>query len=243
MQLFRSLANRKRRRDSGAVDDSDGITRAQVREALAIVLVSILAATMVWRASVADDAAGSKTQLAAENLLQQQELTAADRQYVLHDISVFNRYEEDCNLARALSRDAAVAPAGQARSLTIQAQRELELARSELPLYENVGGSLTVPPSGDCGSGIVSFDAGSANDLVLASDNALLDLQAPSQLRAQAHSEETKELRLTGLAVLFVAALVLFTFAEVTTAAVVSGVFAVSAAVVALTAAVLFFFV
>jgi hypothetical protein len=199
--------------------------------ALAIVVMSILAATMAWRASVADDAAGGSTQLAEQNLLQQQELTASDESLVLHDITVFGTYEEHENLGRLLKRDAARAPAGQARALGLRAQQELGLAQRDAALFEVAQPSVA--------KGMVTFDAAYARRAAVLRDADLLALQAPSTLRSKADQQETKGLRLTGLAVLFVAALVFFTFAQLSGASI-SSLFAVSGAVVAVVAIVLF---
>lgn len=205
--------------------------RGQVMLALAIVVMSILAATMAWRASVADDAAGGSTQLAEENLLQQQELTASDESLVLHDIRVFGTYEEYANLAHLLRRDAARAPAGQARALALRAEQNLELAQRAGALFDVAGPSVA--------HGMATFDATYARRAALLRDANLLDLQAPSTLRATADQQETTGLRLTGLAVLFVAALVFFTFAQLSGASI-SSLFAVSGTVVAVIAIVLF---
>lgn len=209
----------------------EGARRSQVVLALAIVLMSILAATMAWRASVADDAAGGSNDVAEQNLLQQQELTASDESVVLHDITVFGAYEEDADLARLLQRDAAKAPAAQARALSVRAQQELELAQRESALFEIAAPSVA--------HGMVTFDAAYARRAARLRDSDLLDLQAPTALRATADEQETMGLRLTGLAVLFVAALVLFTFAQLTGASI-SSLFALSGTAVALITILLF---
>jgi hypothetical protein len=199
--------------------------------ALAIVAMSILAAAMAWRASVADDAAGGSTQLAEQNLLQQQQLTASDQSIVLNDIAVFGPYAEDQNLASLLQHDASRAAPGQARALAVRAEQDRELAQREGALFEVAQPSVA--------HGVVTFNATYARRAVLLRDADLLDLQPPSTLRSTSDHQETKGLRLTGLAVLFVAALVFFTFAQLTGAAI-SSVFALSGTVAALIAIVLF---
>lgn len=205
--------------------------RSQVGLALAIVVMSILAATMTWRASVADDSAGGATQLAEQNLLQQQQLTASDEAIVLHDVAVFGTYAEDEDLARLLQRDAARAPAGRARALAVRAEQDLELGQREGALFEVAEPSVA--------HGMLTFDAAYARRAVRLRDAALLDLEPPRTLRAKAGQQEREGLRLTGLAVLFVAALVLFTFAQLTGASIAS-LFALSGTAVALIAIVLF---
>jgi hypothetical protein len=213
-------------------DEGDGGGRLRRYTALGIVAVSILAAAMAWRASAANDAAGAKEQLATENVFQQQELMASDESAVIHDIGLFDRYEEHENLALALQRDAAHASGSQARALAIQVQQARGLARDEEPLFE---GPLPTARA----DGSVTYDAGYARSQARLRDFELADLKPPSQLRAQAAIEHERGVRLTGLAVLFVAALVLLTFAELGSP-VAARLFAVSGAVVALTAAVLF---
>jgi hypothetical protein len=87
--------------------------------------------------------------------------------------------------------------------------------------------------------GSVTYAAAYARSQASLRDFELADLKPPSQLRAQAAVEHERGVRLTGLAVLFVAALVLLTFAELGSP-VAARLFAVSGAVVALAAAVLF---
>lgn len=217
--------------ESPPAQGSEDGRRSQVVLALAIVIMSILAATMAWRASVADDASGGFNQLAEQNLLQQQQLTASDESIILHDIAVFGTYERYENLATLLQRDAARAPAGQARTLALRAQQDLDLAQQQGALFE-VGGPSVV-------HGMVTFDVAFARRAARLRDTDLLDLQAPSTLRTDAGRQATKSLRLTGLAVLFVAALVLFTFAQLTGASV-SSLFALSGTAVALIAIGLF---
>ncbi|HWF52577.1 MAG TPA: hypothetical protein VG294_18185 [Solirubrobacteraceae bacterium] len=213
--------------------EDEGSGRLRRYTALGIVIVSIFAAAMAWRASVADDGAGSKEQLAEQNLLQQQELTATDEASVFHDLSLFGRYEEHVNLAVALERDAAQAtPAATARALSVRAQQERQLAHSEQALFEG-----PLPTTRRDGS--VSYDAAYARSQAQLRDVELLDLQPPEQLRAQASTLHEKGVRLTGLAVLFVAALVLLTFAELSGPAV-ARLFAFSGGGVAVAAAVLF---
>jgi hypothetical protein len=213
-------------------EEEGGGGRLRRYTALGIVIVSILAAAMAWRASVADEASGSKEQLAEQNFLQQQELTATDEAEVFHDLGLFDRYEENVDLAVALQRDAASARPAAARALSVRAQQELQLAQSEEPLFE---GPLPTTRR----DGTVTYDAAYARSQARLRDVELLDLQPPEQLRAQAGALREKGVHLTGLAVLFVAALVLLTFAELSGPAV-ARLFAFSGAGVAVTALILF---
>jgi hypothetical protein len=218
--------------ETASAEGGEGGGRLRRYTALGIVAVSILTAAMAWRASAADETAGAKEQLATENVFQQQELMASDESSVIHDIGLFDRYEEHLNLARALQRDAAHASGSAARALAVQVQEARGLARDEQPLFE--GPLPTTRPDGS-----VTFDAAYARSQARLRDFELADLKSPSQLRAQAGVEHERGVRLTGLAVLFVAALVLLTFAELGSP-VAARLFAVSGAAVAFTAVVLF---
>jgi len=229
---FASTARAVEAVETASAEGGEGGGRLRRYTALGIVAVSILTAAMAWRASAADETAGAKEQLATENVFQQQELMASDESSVIHDIGLFDRYEEHLNLARALQRDAAHASGSAARALAVQVQEARGLARDEQPLFE--GPLPTTRPDGS-----VTFDAAYARSQARLRDFELADLRSPSQLRAQAGVEHERGVRLTGLAVLFVAALVLLTFAELGSP-VAARLFAVSGAAVAFTAVVLF---
>jgi hypothetical protein len=189
-----------------AVEESEDGGRLRRWTAIAIVVVSILAAVMAWRASVAADAAGTKEQLSEQNLLQQQELEAADEGSVIHDLGLFDRYEQHIDLAAALEHDARAAGAGAGTALAVQAQRELTLAREEQPQFE---GPLPTTHA----DGTVSFDVAYSRRQLRLRDVDLLDLESPRELAQLAKEQHTEAVHLTGLAVLFVGALVLLTFA------------------------------
>jgi hypothetical protein len=210
----------------------EGGGRLRRATALGIVLVSILAALMAWRASVADEASDATRVHAEQNRLAQQQLTAGDETAVFHDLQLFDRYGEHANLAHTLAADARRAPPRSARALLVRAQGERDAAASQVPLFEGV-----VP--GTRRDGTARFDAGYARSQRRLRDVELLDLEPPDKLQAHAESQHERGVRLTGLAALFVAALVLLTFAELTRAAL-ARIFVVSGAAVAILAIVLF---
>lgn len=214
------------------------MSEARLRQvtAFAIVVVSILAAVMAWRASLADEHADTTRVHAEQNRLAEQQLTAGDETAVLHDLQLFGTFEEHTDLALALERDArkAASPAA-ARALLVRAQDERNAAASQVPLFGN-----TLP--GTRRDGTAQFDAGYAREQQHLRDVELLDLRPPEELLAHAEDQHRRGVRLTGLAALFVAALVLLTCAELTRGAL-TRFFALGGAGVVVAALVLFAFV
>ena len=190
--------------------------------AVGIVLVSILAALMAWRASVADESADATRVHAEQNRLAQQQLIASDETMVLHDLQLYERYAEHADLARALEHD----------GLLVRAQAERAAAASQRPLFEGTFPAIRR-------DGTASFDAGYARSQARLRDFELLNLHPPEKLEARAEAEHHRGVKLTGLAALFVAAVVLLTFAEISSGAM-ARLFAVCGGVVALVGLVLF---
>lgn len=210
---------------SAAAEQGGGDSRLRRATAFGIVIVSILAAVMAWRASVADEAADATRVHAEQNRLAQQQLIAGDETSVLHNLELYGRYAEHANLARALERD------GQ----EVRAQGEREAAASQRALFE-----LTLPETRK--DGTAAYDAAYARSQARLRDVELLNLHPPEELEEHAEADHRRGVRLTGLAALFVAALVLLTFAELTRAAL-ARLFAFSGAAVAVLAFVLFLLV
>ena len=190
--------------------------------AVAIVIVSILAAVMAWRASVADESADATRVHAEQNRLAQQQLIASDETTVLHDLQLYERYAEHTDLARALEHD------GQ----FVRAQAEREAAASQRPLFEG-----TFPEIRH--DGTASFDAAYARSQARLRDFELLNLHPPAKLEARAEADHRRGVKLTGLAAMFVAAVVLLTFAEISRGGA-ARLFAAAGGVVAVAALVLF---
>lgn len=200
--------------------------------ALGIVVVSILAAVMAWRASVANEESDATRVEAEQNRLAQQQLIASEETAVLHDLQLYEPYAEHTNLARSLERDAGRAAPAAARTLLVRAQDERNAAASQLPLF-----SGTRPERRR--DGTVTFDAAYARSQARLRDVELLDLRPPGELHERAEAKHRRGVRLTGLAALFVAAVVLLTFAELSREAL-ARIFAASGAAVAVAGLVLF---
>src|SRR4051794_29654035 len=152
----------------GGADGSDGAgSRLRRATAFGIVIVSILAAVMAWRASVADESADATRVHAEQNRLAQQQLIASDETTVLHDLQLYERYAEQVDLARALERDGQV----------VRAQAQREAAAGQRALFEG-----TLPERRRDGS--ASFDAAYARSQQRLRDVELLNLHPPEELEA-----------------------------------------------------------
>jgi hypothetical protein len=213
----------------------------------AIVAVSILAAMMGWRASLADEGSAHTDELSRQDLVRQQAIVLQDIQTVDSDVRLFGPFEENSLLSAALRTDAAKITGSEAQSLSREAQARLELARSfgdELQLqYFTPADPANTGPYGDLRSD-GTYKPGHPYDVkgaiaISGTINADLTSLEPDRLRTEARSERLRGVHLIGLATLFVAALVFFTLAAVSRGQVVAW-FTASGAVVALIALVLF---
>jgi hypothetical protein len=192
---------------------------------LAIVVVSVLAALMGWRASLADEGATHSDELARQDLALQQELLLQKVQGVDADIRLFGSFEQDSLLGNALFKQAAQVAGAERASFLQEGQGDLEAARqigseftyigdytpSDPRNYSASGGSLE--PNG-------SYNPGNPYRVAAAllgaqtSDAGLTSLE-PDRLRSHARAERKTGVWLIGLAALFIAGLVFFTFAAV----------------------------
>jgi hypothetical protein len=204
--------------------------------ALGIVIVSILTATMAWRASVWSERSSNTDELTRQDTVQEQQLRATLSQNVAQDIRVFGRYEEHSLRARELERDARrVRGSALARELEREAAEQRTLAKALRAYF--VAGQPIDALEGDG----VEYNPEFTLRTLVANETELETLR-PRELREEAREAHLKAVRLTGLAVLFVAALLFLTLAEVTRTAV-SRLLAGAGAGVALIALGLFFLV
>jgi hypothetical protein len=206
---------------------------------LAIVIASCLAAVMGWRASVLEEDATHSDELSRQELVQQQQLLVQDNQSVDADISIFGQFVQDSLLAQSLRRDAARGKSPN-ELLQTQAQGQLEAAGELGSAIENE--NYAFDPSNPMNNGALNLDGSyavgnpyGASSALTYAENGDYDLHGlvPAALHAQATSQRGRALAYTGLAALFIAALVFFTMAAVTSAAP-TIVFALSGAVVLL---------
>lgn len=181
--------------------------RFRVSVAFGIVLVSICAAAMVWRSSVAGDRASNNDQLARQEQVKRERIRTALAEQVHQDIRVFSQYEQARLLARELESDAREA----GRPLARELRREAGSHATEARLFYR---SIRSRPPRKLPSGRVVFDAAAAESSLRARDRDL-DVLQPERLMDDAREDRKESVRLTGLAALFVAALVFLTLAEV----------------------------
>jgi hypothetical protein len=171
----------------------------------AIVSVSLGAAAMGWQASVADERATHKDELSRQALVSQQQIELQKIQAVDSQLRVFGEFERYSLLAHALQHEARLAGSQRRDILTREATSDLRVAGSltpQLPLAAEVR----------FGKG---YDVRTALTYLRSSDRRLSSLE-PNRLRFAARSQRDRGLHLVGLAVLFIVALVFFTFAAVT---------------------------
>ena len=209
--------------------DPPGSLAARVRDRLplAIVAVSVLAAVMGWRASLADESASHKDELSRQDLIRQQDSVLQKIQGVAADIKQFGTFEQSSVLAQQLSGEAARAGGAEGQSLTREAQADTELAREIGARMQYDSDYTPTNPTNyhsDQNSGALNQDGTyrpgnpytvSAAIAAAESGDAELTGLEPDLLRKQARAERQKGVDLVGVAALFIAGLVCFTIAAV----------------------------
>jgi hypothetical protein len=201
-----------------------------------IAVVSILGAVVVWRASVASSNASDSTQQATQQLILQQQRRGSIESGVAQDFRLFLDFQEHVmNWRRLLSQADEAAPmdATLAAALRAQARRELSEARRIRPLIQN----FDRPSFGD-ENGVVDFDPARQAHALAEADLELTGLR-PDLAFADAKEAHDRALRLIGVGVLFAAALLFLTFAQVARRGA-RGIFALAGVIVLLAASVLF---
>jgi hypothetical protein len=213
---------------------------------LSIVLVSVLAAIMGWRASVADESATHKYELARQNLVQQQQLLIADNDAINNDIRTYGQFAQYSELAHSLLASAGSVGGAAGNALLSEGQADLGIAHYLGKQIRYLGYGFD--PSSPSGNSFLyrdgtlrpgnAYNGGLALSVAENQDVQLHGL-APERLLSQAETEHTKGARLVGIAALFIAVMVLLTIG-----ALVSGPpkvwLAGSGAVIAVAAVVLF---
>ena len=190
---------------------------------LGIVIVSVLAATMGWRASLSDEASAHSEELSRQDLVQQQQLLVQDNHAVDADVETFGQFAQYSSLAHSLRVDAGKVGGRVGDQLLTEAQADLGIARYLGKQIQNQ--NYAFDPSNPTGNPFLRSDgtylpghpyrAGLALDMVENSDTALHGL-APDQLYATAEAEHTRGVELTGIAALFVSVMVLLTVGAIT---------------------------
>jgi hypothetical protein len=201
-----------------------------------IAVTSILGAVDVWRASVESSNASDRNQQATQQLILQQQKRGSIESGVARDFGLFTDFQEHVMNWRQLlaqaDRKVADDPA-LAATLRSQARTELSAARHIRPLMQN----FDRPDFGDA-QGVVQFDPKRQADALANADLELTGLR-PDLAFADADSSHDRALHLLGIGVLFAAALLFLTFAQVARRGA-RGIFAVAGLVALVVAGVLF---
>jgi hypothetical protein len=187
---------------------------------LLIVLVSVLAAVMGWRASLADEHSAHSEELSRQDLVQQQQLVVRDNHAIDTDVQTFGQFAQYSALAHSLRQDSAKVTGTLRDQLQAEAQSDLGIARylGKQIVYQN----YSFDPSNPTGNPALRTDgtyvpghpykAAEALDSAENADTALHGL-APEQLHATAEAEHKRGVEFTGVAALFVSIMVLLTIA------------------------------
>jgi hypothetical protein len=189
---------------------------------LAIVLVSVCAAIVGWRASLADESATHYEELSRQDLIQQQQQYVQDNSSVDSDIRTFGQFAQDSLLARSLAHDAGTVGGAVGDQLRVEGDAYLTIALSLGKQIQNV--SYAFDPSNPTANPALYPDgtlkpkfpydaeAGLAN-----AENNDLQLHGlePEPLLSRAESEHSRGVDFTGIAALFIGVLVLLTLGAV----------------------------
>ena len=180
--------------------------RLHYRLPFAIVAVSVGAAAMGWQASIADERATHHDVVSRQDLVRLSQMKLEKLQGVDAELRTYGDYERSALLALEQARDAAAATGAERRRLSADARVNAGLAQS---LAEQVR------LAGDLPGSRRPYDVQAALVQAQTGDTELSSVE-PNVLRVEARDQRTRSLHMTGLAVLYVAGLVLFTLAAVT---------------------------
>jgi hypothetical protein len=176
------------------------------RVALAIVVVSILSALAGWRASVFEERASNAGAVFHQDLLLQQRLERQHEGDVARDIGQFTEFEQHWFLAHALRH--AAAAGGASAALAGMGQQEAVAADQALH-------NFSVIPPHSVPDGTSSYDAAAAYRQDAVGDVELEGLH-PREVLENSDALRSRAVNMTGVAALFIAALVVLTLAQVT---------------------------
>ena len=193
-------------RAEGVQDAGAQRGRLQYWLPFAIVAVSVGAAAMGWQASIADERATHHDVVSRQDLVRLSQIKLQKLQGVDAELRAYGDYERAELLAREQAHDAAAATGTERRRLRAEARVGASLAES---LFEQVW------PAGHRPGSRRPYDVKAALVQAESGDPDLSSVE-PNALRVEARDQRNRGLHMTGLAVLYVAALVLFTLAAVT---------------------------
>lgn len=189
---------------------------------LAIVFVSVCAAIVGWRASLADESATHYEDLSRQDLIQQQQQLVLDNSSVDSDIQTFGQFAQDSVLAHSLLHDAGTIGGAVGDQLRVEGDAYLTVALSLGKQIQNI--SYAFDPSNPTanpslysdGTYRPGFPYDAAAGLASA-ENSDLQLHGlePEPLLRKAESQHNRGVDFTGIAALFIGVLVLLTLGAV----------------------------
>lgn len=189
---------------------------------LAIVLVSVCAAVVGWRASLADESATRYEELSRQDLIQQQQLLIQDNNSVDSDVNTYGQFAQASRLAQSELHDADTIGGAVGDQLRVEGEANLTVALALGKQIVNV--NYAFDPSNPTGNSYLfsdgllqrghPYDAASGLRFAKSGDDALHGLE-PEPLLTKADAQHTRGVDFTGIAALFIGVLVLLTLAAV----------------------------
>jgi hypothetical protein len=189
---------------------------------LAIVLVSVCAAIVGWRASLANESATHYEELSRQDLIQQQQLLVQDNASVDSDINTFGEFAQDSALAHSLLHDAGAVGGPVGDQLRVEGDADLTIALALGKQIQNINYAFD-PSNPTANSGLYpdgTYKPGSPYDAaagLASAENGDFDLHGlePAALLVKAEAQHNRGVDFTGIAALFIAVLVLLTLGAV----------------------------
>jgi hypothetical protein len=189
---------------------------------LAIVIASVLAAVVGWRASVAEEHATHHEELARQDLVQQQQQLVQDQNAVATDVRTFGQFAEFSTVGHALLSDANRISGVASAELRTQGESDLGVARylGKQIRWLNYAYDPSSPATNPSLRTDGSYQPGHPYNTDVALDGAEnadpgLHGLSPQGLHTQANTLRSQAVHLTGIAAIFVGVLMLLTLAAV----------------------------
>lgn len=189
---------------------------------LAIVLVSVCAAIVGWRASLADESATHYEELSRQDLIQQQQLLIQDNSSVDSDVDLYGQFAQASALSQSMLHDAGVVGGALGDQLRVQGDAYQTIALSLSKQIQN--NDYAYDPSNPTLNSVLSkngtlkpgnpYDAAAGLAYAQSTDTALHGLE-PEPLLAKAETQHNRGVDFTGIAALFIGVLVLLTLGAV----------------------------
>jgi hypothetical protein len=194
-------------RDDAATNSLRTLRR---RVAAGIVVVSVMSAFAAWRSSVHDEYGSQHDAEYRQDLVLLQQAERSTEEQIAQEVSLFGSYEEHAVQARSMSSEARRARADAdtqlASRLALASQAESSIANAQQFGFQD--GYPQRTRAGYTYNPQTAYEFAASGDLASAQHR-------PAEQRRLATAEHRTGVHLEGIAALFIAALVLLTFAEV----------------------------